>query len=341
MELLIKPGSIAERLKELHPTHIAVAYVGLGWENYIHATSLKSVVVAPTFGSNATAIRQLIARLGIGNVHFLDHLHAKIFWSASQAMVGSSNLSDNGLQGDGGLIEAGVVVSDQEHVRQLKGFYQSLVDEAESRYDTPGKKYEQLNNLEALNQRASLGRLLKGKTSTKWKGVPVATFDTGANRRIHVCPYESDLKIKKPVIKKSIPGKTQATYEVLYDNVMGFLAKDDIREGDWILCIEVDLQKMVAKPNGELEWMYVDYVVEEASTSKPYTTVAIQERARKSWEVPFRLDAATKRAIRAVIEDPRYEALYDKKAKKLGLQFADRLTRRFIRDVQATGAQTA
>jgi hypothetical protein len=256
-------------------------------------------------------------------------------------MVGSSNLSDNGLQGDSGLIEAGVVVSDQAHVRQLKRFYQSLVDEAESRYDTPGKKYKQLNDLEALNQRASLGRLLKGRSLAKWKGVPVATFDTRARRRIHVCPYEFDLKIKKSVIRKSIPGKTQAAYEALYEDVMGFLAKDDIREGDWILCIEVDLQEMVAKPKGELEWMYVDYVVEEASTSKPYTTVAIQERVRNPWEVPFRLDAATKRAIRAMIEDPRYEALYDNKAKKAGLKCADQLTRPFIRDVQAMGAQTA
>lgn len=333
MELLTKSGSIAECLNALSPTHIAVAYVGLGWEKYVAKESLRSIVLSPTFGSNAIAIRQLIAHLGIDNVHFLDRLHAKIYLSRAKALIGSSNLSDNGLQGEGGLTEAGVLVSGQAELRQLKSFYERIVVDAKKSYDTPRKKYKKLNDLEILNQKSSLGRLLKLK-ETHWKGVHINQFDVSEKRRIHICPYEPDLTIIKSKIQQAIPGRTQATYKSMYEDIMGFLPKDDVRVGDWLLCIESDLKAMHAKPKGDISWMYVDHVVPGASSTTPYTTVAIQERARKAWETPFLLDAGVQKAIRSIAPEQQFAPLYDNKAKKAGLKVADTLTMPFIRAIQ-------
>ena len=48
-------------------------------------------------------------------VHFVEGLHAKIYWNESAgAVIGSSNLSANGLA-DNGLREAGVWVADNDH----------------------------------------------------------------------------------------------------------------------------------------------------------------------------------------------------------------------------------
>lgn len=338
MELLTEEGSIAKHLHSFDPAHIAVAYVGLGWEKYINKSALKSIILSPTFGSNAIAIRQLIAQLGINNVYFLDHLHAKIFWSASQALVGSSNLSDNGLQGHGGLIESGVVISGRTQLQQLEVFLEALMKQAHDRYRTPGEKYKKLNKLEALNRKGSLGGILKGKgkSPTNWKGVRADEFDINARPRIHVYPHDTELNVIPGKIRQAIPGKSKKEYDHLFDNIMGFLPKDEIQIGDWILCIEsiFDVPQPKPKPNGAIEWMYVDYVVKRGSSSAPYTTVAIEERVSKAWEAPFLLDRQTKKAIRTAMTEPRFARLYDNKSKKGGLKAIDALTKPFIQSVQ-------
>jgi len=334
MKLLTKAGSIKDAIEDLKPTHIATAYVGLGWETYIEKEALQSIVLSPTFGSNAIAIKQLVRHLGIDNVHLLENLHAKFYWTQRKAVLGSANLSDNGLQGDGGLIEAGVALNDHAHLLQLKAMYDDLVSQAQSRYPTAARKYQLINALETMNQKASLGGFVRKKKGASETGMPLAEFDPLSRPRMHVVAYEDDLDLREDNIRKAIPSKTEATYEALFGDVMGFPSKDDIREGDWILCFEADLAMMRPKRKGAIEWMYVDYVVPNGSTTKPFTKVALQQRPRKAWEAPFLLTSEVKEALVSLVAKPGYEPLYYGGLKKPGLKEADALVPSFLKELK-------
>jgi hypothetical protein len=117
MQLLFTPKKIRESITKVRSSKIAVAYVGLGWDRYISRTDIKEIIVSPTLGTNPKAIEAIAALLGFDNVHFLENLHAKIYIGAHSAVIGSCNLSDNGLS-DAGLIEAAVYLDTIDSVKK-------------------------------------------------------------------------------------------------------------------------------------------------------------------------------------------------------------------------------
>lgn len=60
----------------------------------------------------------------------IDNLHAKVFWTPDGAIVGSSNISSNGLpeeeDSSDGLIEAGVLVRNAEELDEIRDWFDTL-----------------------------------------------------------------------------------------------------------------------------------------------------------------------------------------------------------------------
>lgn len=112
MQVLVRPGEIRAAIHDLlnDPTDervIAVAYVGADALSFIPSPKNVTVYCWPQpGGTNPNGIDDLL-RQG-ANVHFVERLHAKIYWSRTKGtLIGSPNLTANAL-GDKGLLEAAV-----------------------------------------------------------------------------------------------------------------------------------------------------------------------------------------------------------------------------------------
>lgn len=116
---LIHGTDIKSTIRDISPTSIAVAYVGIDWASYVSPDRIKEIILSPTLGSNPYAIVNMAKYIGWENIYFLDNLHAKIYLSASQAAVGSFNLTANGLSAQG-LEEAGFFIEEKEEIDGLR-----------------------------------------------------------------------------------------------------------------------------------------------------------------------------------------------------------------------------
>ena len=117
--IIADPKKLKETLRTIQPVSVAVAYISKAWLTYLDARSLpKTLIVSPTLGSDPSAIDKAINMLGIGNIHFLDELHAKIYLGNQQALVGSCNLSHGGFRDNE---ETAVLVTDRKQILALQG----------------------------------------------------------------------------------------------------------------------------------------------------------------------------------------------------------------------------
>jgi hypothetical protein len=99
------------------------AYIGAHARSYISEAKGLTIYCWPQpGGTNPHAIEEL-QRDG-ANVHFVDRLHAKVYWSRARGVIlGSPNLSSNAL-GEGGLIETAIHLS--PGTIEVESFFGSL-----------------------------------------------------------------------------------------------------------------------------------------------------------------------------------------------------------------------
>lgn len=343
MDLLTEDGSIAKRIKKIKPTHIATAYIGRDWADYVDAKNIKSIVISPTIGSSALAIWDLVKEIGFRKVHFLDALHAKFYWSQKAAVLGSSNLSNNGLQGSGGLYEAAVAMNSDEHADQLKNLklmHERLVGHAKEMYPREADKRAKLNWLTDLQQRASLvdgfPKLGKPKSKEKKEGVRLQDFDLGLKQeRIHIIGYDRLLKQTKKEVVKQLKLKNVENRKVqdhAYDHYMGIDEGDDVKRGDWILEWRKRKHSWEPATNGWIGWIHVDFVLDGASTDEESESVAREGRHMRDDEVPFVLDDQVKKAFRRLIVREEWKQLC---LDSWSLSKVDRAVPRFLKALQA------
>lgn len=115
---------------------IAVAFWGNGAEKLFEGWQGKSAQVICNLasgGTNPEAIRGLMAVPGV-EVRNLGNLHAKVVLSETQALIGSANLSANGLGYESaeceGWQEAGVQTSDPSQLAAAQSWFEKLWDAA-------------------------------------------------------------------------------------------------------------------------------------------------------------------------------------------------------------------
>lgn len=102
MSLLLE-NKLSQEIRSLlmNETHlrIAVAFIGDGASQWINpnAIDVKITCSLAMNGTNPAEVEKLIQRFGAKNVKQIDNLHAKLYIGSEYAIVGSANLSANGL----------------------------------------------------------------------------------------------------------------------------------------------------------------------------------------------------------------------------------------------------
>lgn len=147
MKILAKE-KIRQAIARSKPFQIAVAYIGIDWTDFIPDSSvLKDVIVSPTLGTNPKAILSLAKEIGWDKVFFLNELHAKIFLGHESAVVGSANLTQNGLSGQA-LIELCVEINSETGLQKIASIINDLKKRAKDQYQTTESKKMQIVELE-------------------------------------------------------------------------------------------------------------------------------------------------------------------------------------------------
>ncbi|MDC6379877.1 phospholipase D family protein [Pseudomonas graminis] len=117
---------------------VAVAFWGKGAERIIHPDSTKPIRIICNLlsgGTNPSTIRAFLARAKKNarvQIRQCDKLHAKVILGASQALIGSANISANGLGLEGveaaHWLEAAIHTKAAEDVEETRRWFNDLWD---------------------------------------------------------------------------------------------------------------------------------------------------------------------------------------------------------------------
>ncbi|NVZ84722.1 hypothetical protein HX836_23200 [Pseudomonas yamanorum] len=139
--MFVAPADYKDQLKSLiaeeQNLDFAVAFWGDGAENLIPLNAARSVRIIcnlRTGGTNPAVVRYFLSKIKDGNsslqIKHSSHLHAKVVVGQNQALIGSANMSTNGLGlEDGGLarwMEAGIHTRDSQEVASAHEWFNSL-----------------------------------------------------------------------------------------------------------------------------------------------------------------------------------------------------------------------
>ncbi|MHB8252183.1 MAG: phospholipase D family protein [Acidiferrobacter sp.] len=330
MKLLTKATAIRTAIRAVKPSRIAVAYVGAQWRDYVAPKDIEEIIVSPTLGSNPYAIRDLMKALGDDKVHFLNTLHAKIYLGAKAAVVGSCNLSQNGL-GDKGREEAAVQVTDAPTLRALEKAFSGYKAMAQAQYRTRKAKEKALEDLTKKWHIAVTRDLVRDD-----RQVPSLTDYAigGDGHRIHVSYYYAgEPTYNITAIQTAIPGMGNTVDDYISDS-LSFLEEDAIEEGDWILTWSAYRNGLPRTQNDDMGWMYVHHVVPGGAKEGDETKLAIEAAPLKKPKELFVLDSATKKAVREVLATREFPALHPYRDDRWELAPADAVVPAFLAEVK-------
>lgn len=243
------------------------------WQTFItDASSLESIVVSPTIGSNPWAIADLVKQIGWEKVAFLDELHAKTYIGESSAVIGSANLTRNGL-GAEGLVELCVEINTAESLKKINKAFEDLKKRAQDQYPTTVSKKSRLKELEQDWGAAISNRIFR---NNKKQNIPsFADFELLGEDHFYVlwyqpfnCEYSDDVK---------------AIESFMVDDIH-FSSTDKVEKNKWALVWRItDSNKphKSAKPH----WLYIHEIVENGVIDEgyEYPKCAIQ---RKDLDIP-------------------------------------------------------
>lgn len=329
--IITDPQQLQDTLRAIMPVSVAVAYIGDKGLAYLDKPP-KTLIVSPTVGSNPSEIGKAMRNKAIGQVYFLDELHAKIYLGETQALVGSCNLSHGGFQAKE---EAAVLITDSAQILSLQATMARYIALARRQYPTKDSKNARLKKLREEHKRASKIRHPKRKPI---KTPKIADYDIRNVRegrdRIHVAwgqPYE--VTYNKKAIYESTPDARDQDLDDYFGDLLIFHEDDNIYPGDWILywCCNND---GLPRKNGEISWIFVDAVIPRGVKDDNYTKIAVQLNDRKPPSSPFDLDDHTKQAIRSCLVAREFAPLRSEDDTTWYLKQADAVVPEFLLCVQ-------
>lgn len=323
MNILASAKHLRNTLSDLQPNKVAVAFVGTGWKKYISAAHLQEIVLSPTLGSNPKAIEELIEEIGLDRVHFLDELHSKIYLGEKGALLGSCNLSDNGIS-DAGLLEAAVFLQEPTALRQLEATFNNYKTLALRRYPTQAAKKEKLRVLVKEWNIAVWHGLVAAETSSPF----LKDYRSGLDRIHIVWHSHGELEYDNTAIGAVVPDAGESPDDY-FSSVLQFLEDDHVEPGDWVLSWHCRNDGYPRK-NGDVSWLHVHHVVPHGVVGDTYTKLVGQASHLNRGAPPFELDPPTKKRIRAALESGRFPALLSLDDEVWHQQPADDVTPEFL-----------
>jgi hypothetical protein len=284
-------------LVEIQPSKIAVAFVGNGWRNYVNPEHIAEIVLSPTLGSNPIAIEAIMLNIGEEHVYFLDNLHAKIYLGTESALLGSSNLSDNGFS-DNGNFEAGVVLSDSESLGNLQAVFDDYKTRAAEQYPTRESKIERLRILLREWQNSiTNGTISRNLNNNDRDNSSPSIGDyRSKSYSIHVAWYgDAEVIYNETAICAVVPEANNP--EDYFESANTFHKDDVVQKGDWILSWRANKNGF---PNGRSTpiWLYAHHVILNGALDPPYTMLVGQAKKFQCPPPPFVLDERTIQLIR-------------------------------------------
>jgi len=272
MKVLVE-NDIRKAVGDCKPSKIAVAYIGVDWQTFIPDVSrLESIIVSPTIGSNPWAIADLVKQIGWEKVAFLDELHAKAYIGKSSAVIGSANLTRNGL-GAEGLVELCVEINAAESLQRINKAFEDLKKRAQDQYPTTVLKKSRLKELEQNWGAAIANRIFR---NNKNNNIPAfVDFEWLGGDHFYVlwyqpvnCEYSDDVK---------------AIESFMVDDIH-FASTDNVERNKWALVWRITDSNKPHKKS-EPRWRYIHEVFENGviDDGYEYPKCAIQ---RKDLEVP-------------------------------------------------------
>jgi phosphatidylserine/phosphatidylglycerophosphate/cardiolipin synthase-like enzyme len=310
--------SIGNDVVKLRPNHVMVAYLGADWATFLpNIKEIERLVVQPNPPTNPQALKNIAAIIGWDKIQFLDNLHAKVYYrlnpdrTSGKAIVGSPNLTNNGLGGNG-LYEAAVrfdfKVTTTGSPADLLTSFDSVWEMAETQYPDEASK---------------IGRLEKLAEDYKkylHKGVSHISPSPDAGTTPSICQYGSEWKMDFwPIWYEDYDATFQG--DALQQENQGHnedyigVSNDDQTIVDnlcnhWILSWKMT-SKNRPHQTVHLTWLYIHYAFSNACVNEaPYSAVLMEANDRLRPTPPFELDARTESAIKAVLVRPEYQAFW-------------------------------
>lgn len=313
------------RLKTIKPVSIAVAYIGDNWLRYLGQPP-GELIVSPTVGSNPKSIAEVIKRIGMDNVHFLDNLHAKIYLGKSKALVGSCNLSGGGFKDNE---EMAVLVDGKKDLMDLRAavaYYKALAMRAYPEAKDKKKRLQQLQ--EEWNSRPHQG----SPTRPPKKAQSLNDYLKNPIDRVHVAWYqqEDNVRYNTERVHKSEPATRNAKdLDDYFPDLMYFHKSDDIRPGDWILSWHCRNNGLPRK-DGAVEWMFVHTVIPNGIQDDTYTKLVATVCGAPIPLDPFALTQPVKARIRDCLESKSFPTLLSTDDETWLLKPADAAVQAFL-----------
>lgn len=286
---------IASEVKKCQPNRIAVAYIGIDWEKYIpNPHFIEMIVISPTFGSNPNAIMDLSRKISWDKIFFLDELHAKVFIGERFAIVGSANLTFNGLSGEG-LVECCTKVASEEALDYLNKFFDEIVVKAQKLYNTSELKLDRVAKLQHEWNSAVANKLITAKNN---KVLSVKDFQLKSKKEFYVAWHtgeNEDVKYEEEFNSKNLK---------IVDE-MHFHPDDAPKVGCFILCWKKTEKDLVHRSS--IYWLYIHEVYDNAILGdEPYTTATVQIKDRICPPEPFELTPAVKNKFKEFINSKKF-----------------------------------
>lgn len=292
MKILVG-DEIQKAIKRCKPSNIAVAYIGADWNTFIpDADRLDAIIVSPTFGSNPRAITGLAKQIGWEKIHFLDELHAKTYVGADSAVIGSANLTCNGLSGEG-LIELCVEVNGKETLSKLDTAFKAMKERSLRQYPTTELKKARLKELEKTWGAAIANRIVKNKNNN---APAFSDFELLGEDHFYVLWYQQPIECEYSTDVQAI--------ESLIDDDIHFSSADKVEKYKWALTWQITNTN---KPHATVKpsWLYIHDIFENGVIDEDYEypKCAIQRNDLEVPSPPFELTLDIRFAFKLAIQE--------------------------------------
>lgn len=220
MTILVGNG-IQQAISRCRPTKIAVAYIGADWNTFTpDAHHLEAIIVSPTLGTNPKAVAALANQIGWERIFFLDELHAKMYVGQEFAIIGSANLTSNGLSGKG-LVEVCVEVNNYDSLNRVNEIFTDLIERAQMQYPTSHLKKARLMALEQIWGAAIAGEIIKQPSLTQ---LPFPDFELLRRDHFYVVWFQP--------IEYHYSDEVQAIQTFIADDIH-FSQEDNVEKNKW------------------------------------------------------------------------------------------------------------
>lgn len=281
---------IKDAIQSCNPSNIAVAFVGCNWNSYLrNIEALESVIISPTIGSNPYAINDIVKKIGWSKVHFLDSLHAKIYIGDQSAVVGSANLTNNGLDGQR-LLEISVSISEENELLDLNNEFEELLNKAKKLYPSTEIKKIKLNQLFDLWHNAISNGVI---TSASNNENSFDDFELLSNDQFYVAWFQ--------LAESEYSDEVKAVESVISEGVH-FREEDEVEKNKWVLMWRItDKSKphLSAKPY----WLFIHDIFKDGIIDEgyAYTKLAVQRNDKEIPIPPFELTGEVIKALKTSV----------------------------------------